>query len=80
MQVLLFHSTQCLVCQAILPTLGELPLTLIDIDERSDDCVPYDLRAVPTFVIKDGDREIDRKIGFMEPERIAEWLTEWSVI
>ena len=60
--------------------LGQLPITPIDIDEQTNECVPYNLRAVPTLVLKDGNRELDRKIGYMEPERITAWLTEWTAI
>ena len=55
--------------------------TLIEIEKSTAECVPYDIRAVPTIVvINNHNREIGRKIGFMSTGDVLAWLIDLGAI
>jgi thioredoxin-like negative regulator of GroEL len=86
MKVYLFHSKQCEACRLMVPALLAseiLPnvITYLDIDEKSNECAPWGLRAVPTMVILNNhNRELSRRIGFQSHDEVLEWLLEFGVL
>jgi len=67
-KILYFSAPWCGPCKMLGPKMDELaetiPVEKINIDERSDLCEKFDVRAVPTILIvgKD-DKILDRIVG-----------------
>lgn len=87
MKVSVFHSTQCPVCQNMVPVylmsqeLKAANLEFIDIDTQSELCVGKNILAVPTvIVVNNHGREIGRKIGYMNEEGILAWLIQIGAV
>ena len=56
-------------------------VTMMTIEDQPNECAPYDIRAVPTMlVINNHGREISRKIGFMDIDRIMTWLLDLGAV
>lgn len=67
-EILFFSAPWCMPCKQMKMMLSEsirdeLNLKIIDITEDIDLAANYQIMAVPTFVVLDGDKEIKRKSG-----------------
>lgn len=55
--------------------------TLINIEEQTSECVGRSILAVPTLIILNNhEREISRKIGFMDGDAVLSWLLEFGLL
>jgi len=69
-KVLMFSATWCGPCRASKPVFNGLKESktgydyqIVDIDENPVMANNFQVTAVPTFVIMDGDREVNRVLG-----------------
>ena len=49
----------------------------ISCDERSDLCVKYGIRAVPTTIIEEGGKVVVRKEGYLTSDELMQILSQW---
>ena len=75
-----FFANWCGHCQKLLPLLdevavdmdGKIKIMKVNVDENRDLAQKFGIKGLPTMILfKDGS-EIDRLIGFMPKEKIAE--------
>jgi thioredoxin-like negative regulator of GroEL len=52
----------------------QIPIEVIDIDEKQDIAMHYGIRGVPTLVMLDGDIEVKRFSGMKMKNELTEWL------
>jgi thioredoxin-like negative regulator of GroEL len=52
----------------------QIPIEVIDIDEKRDIAMQYGIRGVPTLVMLDGDIEVKRFSGMKMKNELTEWL------
>ncbi|MBQ2085707.1 MAG: thioredoxin family protein, partial [Oscillospiraceae bacterium] len=76
-----FNAGWCGPCRAMHPILEELAegehnykIVSIDIDDESDLAEDYDVMSIPCLVLFDKGQEIDRSIGLISKDAIAEML------
>ena len=69
-KVLMFSATWCGPCRMSKPVFTQLKESkqdyqyeIVDIDENPVMATNFGVTAVPTFVIMDGDREVNRVLG-----------------
>lgn len=78
MRVLRFTASWCQPCKMLAKTLEDvdtqIPIEVIDIDEKQDIAMHYGIRGVPTLVMLDGDIEVKRFSGMKMKNELVEWL------
>jgi len=52
----------------------DIPIEVVDIDVHSDIAMDYNIRSVPTLVMKDGNIEMKRMVGMKSKQDLSEWL------
>ncbi len=71
-----FTASWCQPCKALSMNLEQanlnIPIEVIDIDTFEDIAIEYNIRSVPTLVLKDGSIE-KRLVGVHSPNQIKEW-------
>jgi thioredoxin-like negative regulator of GroEL len=79
MKVLRFTASWCGPCKALAKTLEEvetnIPIDVIDVDERTDLALEYGIRSVPTMVMLDSNNQVVKKMTGTKPQtELREWL------
>lgn len=78
MRVLRFTASWCQPCKMLAKALEDvetqIPIEVIDIDEKQDIAMHYGIRGVPTLVMLDGDIEVKRFSGMKMKNELTEWL------
>lgn len=78
MRVLRFTASWCQPCKMLAKTLEDvdtqIPIEVIDIDDKQDIAMHYGIRGVPTLVMLDGDIEVKRLSGMKMKNELEEWL------
>ena len=74
-----FSATWCGPCKAFKPVMNEIKneghyIEFIDIDNMSDLTQQYNVRSVPTVVIEENGKEVNRIIGAVPKQSIMENL------
>ena len=74
-----FSATWCGPCQTFKPVMNEIAsegysVQFIDIDQSSALTESYNVRSVPTVVIEENGREVDRFIGAIPKQMVLEKL------
>lgn len=74
-----FSATWCGPCKAFKPIMNEIKsegyyVEFIDIDNMSDLASKYNVRSVPTVVIEENGKEVNRIIGAVSKQSIMENL------
>lgn len=76
-----FNAGWCGPCRAMHPILEELAegehnykIVSIDIDDESDLAEDYDVMSIPCLVLFEKGQEVDRSIGLISKDAIAEML------
>jgi thioredoxin 1 len=83
--ILYFKSSWCNPCKALTPLLTEvvsslqnIPLITVDIDEKPEMALQYNVMGVPTMiVVKDG-AEAFRKSGLVTKQALTEILSQFA--
>ena len=74
-----FSATGCGPCKVFKPVMNEISgegyhVEFIDIDNMSDLASKYNVRSVPTVVIEENGKEVNRIIGAVSKQSIMENL------
>ena len=74
-----FSATWCGPCKVFKPVMNEIAgegyhVEFIDIDNMSDLASKYNVRSVPTVVIEENGKEVNRIIGAVSKQSIMENL------
>ena len=74
-----FSATWCGPCKVFKPVMNEISgegyhVEFIDIDNMSDLASKYNVRSVPTVVIEENGKEVNRIIGAVSKQSIVENL------
>ena len=74
-----FSATWCGPCKVFKPVMNEISgegyhVEFIDIDNMSDLASKYNVRSVPTVVIEENGKEVNRIIGAASKQSIMENL------
>lgn len=78
-KILRFTASWCQPCKAMAKNLEmsnlDIPIEVIDIDVNDELAIEYNIRSVPTLILKDGtDDTKDKKlVGLHTPQKIKEW-------
>ena len=75
-----FSATWCGPCKQFKPIMQELSdegynIEFIDGDENRDLAIKYNIRSIPTTVIEEEGKEINRLLGVKSKEKIIEELS-----
>lgn len=78
-----FFATWCGPCKMLGPVLEDLAndrsnlkIVKIDVDENENLAREYGVMSVPTLILFKNGKMIDKKIGFLPKELIANWVNE----
>ena len=74
-----FSASWCGPCKAFKPVMTELKneghqIEFIDIDNLSDLAQQYNIKSVPTVVIEQAGREVDRFVGVIPKQQVLQKL------
>ena len=74
-----FSATWCGPCQTFKPVMNEIAsegyhVEFIDIDNLSDLASKYNVRSVPTVVIEEGGKEVNRFVGAIPKQQVLQKL------
>jgi|TARA_B100001059_G_C17652052_1_gene484994 thioredoxin 1 len=75
-----FSATWCGPCQTFKPIMKELVsegynIEFIDVDEQGEQAAEFGIRSVPTTVIIENGKEVDRLIGAQTKSKVVEVLS-----
>jgi thioredoxin 1 len=81
-QLLDFYANWCGPCKIMEPIFDELAkdysgkveFKRVDVEVDQEMSAKFDVRSIPTFVLIENDKELDRKIGAMPKEIVKRWL------
>ena len=81
MRLLHFTAEWCAPCKAMKPLIDEyvesnpdVEYNVVDIDYDFDSLTKYDVLGVPTFILLNGDEEINRHTGAMPKQDFLEFM------
>ena len=77
-----FYADWCGPCKVMGPIFeelekdyeGKVEFQKVDVEAEQDMAAKFGIMSIPTFVILQDDKEIDRKTGAMPKEMVKEWL------
>lgn len=76
-----FFATWCGPCKMLSPVLEEIAsdrsdtkIIKVDVDECSNIAKEFGVMSIPTLILIDSGKIVDKKIGFQSKEEIVEWL------
>lgn len=89
-RALVFRTTECALCDRIQKEVGErlvpqgwtagttddVDFQTIDSMQRQDLVRRYGVTKVPTVILVRGDAEVDRAVGYLDANRLADWLNQ----
>ena len=77
-RVLRFTASWCGPCKMLARTLEDIntniPIEVIDIDEKQDIAIDYGVRGVPTMIMLDGNTEVKRMSGMQSLKVLEDWF------
>lgn len=75
-----FYATWCGPCKMLGPVLENLKdeididIIKIDVDKHNDLARTYGVMSIPTLIVFQNNEEIKRTLGFMDKEKIKEFI------
>jgi thioredoxin 1 len=85
LEVLDFYADWCGPCQMMKPIFAELEkefagkvkFTIYNVDQNPDQAAQYGVMSIPTYVILQEGKEVDRLIGFTPKAAFAKHLDKY---
>lgn len=79
-----FYAPWCGPCRLLAPWLEELATELagritvakVNVDEAPELAVRYGIAGVPTLILFESGRPVDRVVGFLPPKALRAWIQE----
>lgn len=53
---------------------GKIEFKIVDVEAAQEYSSKFSVQSIPTFVLLNGDKEVDRKVGAMPKEIVKRWL------
>jgi len=79
-KVLRFTASWCGPCKMLAKNLESVntnvPIEVIDIDEKDDLAIEYGVRGVPTLIMLDENVEVKRQVGMTSLKQLEEWIND----
>jgi thioredoxin 1 len=76
-RILRFTASWCKPCKSLAENLElsdlNMPIEVIDIDEKENIAIEYGVRGVPTLVMLDENIEVKRLVGNKTVNQLKEW-------
>ncbi len=77
-----FYADWCGPCKMMAPVFeemepeyaGKVEFQKIDVESDSSTAANFGVMSIPTFVLVQDDKEIDRKVGAMPKEMLKSWI------
>lgn len=75
-----FYATWCGPCKMLSPVLDSLSeeididIIKIDVDKNNDLAREYGVMSIPTLILFENNNELKRTLGFMDKEKIKEFI------
>jgi thioredoxin 1 len=78
-QLIYFYGTFCNPCKSFRPTIDAIsqyhPVKFIDVDQDPQTVAEYGIRSVPTVVVLENGRAIDKKSGVLTEGQLRSILS-----
>ncbi|KAM8713732.1 hypothetical protein ACLKA7_013972 [Drosophila subpalustris] len=79
-----FHASWCTPCKALAPRLenivneqrGRVKLARVDIDELTDLALDYEVGSVPSLLVMQNGKVLNRMVGLQSSENLRIWLNK----
>lgn len=84
-KIVIFSSVTCSPCRMLKPLLTDfcerfdVPLTVYDMDSARDAFIAHNVRGVPTVLIMDDDKELDRVVGPQTYSSVEQLFKKWGL-
>lgn len=79
-RIIRFTASWCQPCKMLARTLEdiktEIPIQVVDIDEKQEYAIEFGIRSVPTMVMMDGNIEVKRLVGMTPQNKLEAWLND----
>lgn len=75
-----FYAKWCGPCKMLGPVLEsvkdeiDIDIIKIDVDEHNELAREYGVMSIPTLILFDNNKEIKRSLGFMDKEKIKDFI------
>lgn len=77
-----FYAPWCGPCRLLTPWLeelatefaGRITVAKVNVDEAPELAVRYGIAGVPTLMLFDGGRPVDRVVGLLPPKALRAWM------
>lgn len=77
-----FYADWCGPCQVMAPIFEEVEKELanqaefakIDVDQNQKEAAQYGVLSIPTYILENDGKEVDRKIGAMSKHALKNWI------
>jgi thioredoxin 1 len=75
-----FTASWCQPCKMMAKNLDSIvtniPIEIVDIDEKTDIAIEYGIRSVPTLIMLDENTEVKRCVGAKTTQELEKWLND----
>lgn len=75
-KIIKFEASWCQPCKRLAEELKDVnfPIEALDVEENPDLTDAHAVKGVPTLIFLKGGQEVDRLVGFVSKEKVAELI------